>query len=187
MIGILGAATSAMGAVAKYSSDSQATAEYNAQAAAAHRDADIAATNKYKDLSTKYVYDAKSLNNDAYKATLKGRAELATGVASAGAVGIAPGSLTLNNLVAATRQQMANNESNISDKRDDNKETLVGADASVQAEAQQRINSMPFKAGPNPMTAALGVASAVVGGFQSVGNASPGGLGNSMPGINLGI
>lgn len=151
-------ALGALGAVAQFAGQSQATDEYNASAAAAHRDADIAATNKYKDLGSKYVYDAKSLNQEGYKAALKGRAEIATGVASAGAMGIAPGSITLDNLVNSTKSQMATNEANIQNKRDDAHDTLLGNEDSVKAEAQQRINSTPFKSSPNPMNLMLGIA-----------------------------
>jgi hypothetical protein len=162
-------AIGAIGAVAQFAGQKQATDDYNAQAAAAHRDAEIAATNKYKDLDTKYVYNAKSLNQEGYNAALKAREEIATGVASAGSSGVDASSITLQNLVNSTKTQAATNESNIQSKRDDNKDTLIANDASVQAEAQQRINSIPFKRGPNPLSLMLGIATSAANAGQQSG------------------
>lgn len=150
----------AASAAVQYAGQVSATNAYNAQAATAHRDAQIAATNKYKDLDTKYTYDIKSTNKEGYKAAMKGRAEEASGIASAGAAGIAPGSLTLDALINATRQTAAENEATIQAKREDLAYTLSGNKAGVQAEASQRINSMPYKASPNPLGLAINMAGA---------------------------
>jgi hypothetical protein len=157
----------------QYAGQVSATNAYNAQAAAAHRDAMIAATNKYTDLERKYNYDTKSNNQEGYKAALKGREEMAAGIASSGSAGIAGGSITLDNLIATSRQTAAENEARVQGKRDDMKDSLIGNMTSVQAEAQQRINSMPFKEGPNPLGLAIGLASAGVGGASSAGLISP--------------
>lgn len=137
-----------------------ATNAYNAQASVAHRDAEIAATNKYNDLQRKYTYDTKGVNQEGYKAALKGRSEVASGIASAGAAGIAPGSLTLDALINAANQTTAENENRIQAKRDDMQDALRGNMESVRAEAQQRINSTPYKEGPNPLGLAINLASA---------------------------
>jgi hypothetical protein len=163
----------------------QATDDYNAQAAAAHRDALIAATNKYKDIDSKYIFDAKSLNQDGYKAALQARESLATGVASSGAMGFNPGSITIGNLVAQTQQQGAQNEANIQTKRDDARQQLVGQGESIEAEAAQRINSTPFKREPSPLGMVLGIGTSLVKGFS--GNGMMAGFGSGMPGINTNL
>ena len=146
--------------VVKFAGEKSATDAYNAQASAAHRDARLAATYKYKDSQNKYNFDAKATNQEGYKAALKARAELGSLQASAGASGIAAGSLTLENLEAMSRQVAAENEARVDLKRDDAKESLVGQMVGIETEAKQRINSMPFKEGPNPLGLAIGLAGA---------------------------
>jgi hypothetical protein len=170
----LAAGIGALGAIAQFSAQQSATKEYNEQAAIAHRDAEVAASYKYTDLDRKYVYDSASLNQEGYKDALKARSEQATGIASAGSAGIAGGSITLQNLVGASIQTAANNEANIQTKRDDSKDSLQSNLASVNAEAQQRINSVPFKAGPNPLGLAINIASAGLGGLNSSSSGSNG-------------
>lgn len=166
-----GMALGAIGAIAQYEGQKKAVDDYNAQAAAAHRDAEIAATNKYKDIDTKYVYDSKSLNQQGYKAALQARETAATGIASSGSMGIDPGSITIENLVAQNSQQAAQNESNIQAKREDALTQLQGQGQSIQAEAQERIDATPFKAQPSPMGAILGIATSAVKGFGGGGMA----------------
>lgn len=168
MAGVM-AASSAV----QFAQQKSATDAYNSQAAAAHRDALIAANNKDADLQRKYFYDEKSNNQEGYKAAMKGRAELGTLQASAGSSGIAGGSITLDNLVGASRQVMAENETRIQSKREDITDSFRGSVDSVRAEAQQRINSMPFKEGPNPLGLAIGLASAGVTGAQGAKWISP--------------
>jgi hypothetical protein len=167
------AAIGAASAAVQFAGQAQATNAYNAQAAAAHRDARIAAVNKYGDIQRRYNYDAKANNQEGYKAAMKGRSEMATGIASAGSAGIAGGSITLDNLISMSRQTAAENEARVQTKRDDMRETFLGQGQSIQAEAQGRINSMPFKPGPNPLGLAINLASAGVGGAQSAGYISP--------------
>lgn len=178
-----GAMLGTVGAIGQYAAQSQATSDYNAQAAAAHRDADIAATNKYHDLDSKYVYNTRSLNEQGYKAALNGREEVARGVASAGAMGIAAGSNTLDGLIGQSRQIAANNENNIQTKRDDMFDSLQAQGQEVQAEAQSRIDATPFKRDPSPLGMVLGIANSFVKspGMNGFFNQS-----TTMPGINAG-
>ena len=150
--------------VVKFGQEKSATDAYNSQAAAAHRDAQMAAGYKYKDSQNKYNFDAKGTNQEGYKAALKARAELGSLQASAGASGIAAGSLTLDNLESMSRQVAAENEARVDLKRDDAKESLVGQLTGIESEAKQRINSMPFKAGPSPLGLAIGLAGAGLNG-----------------------
>lgn len=158
------AGVQAVGAVASYVGQQQATDAYNANAAAAHRDAKYAAANKYSDLQRKYYFESKGTNQEGYKAALKARSEQGTLQASAGSSGIAGGSYTLDALEAQSRQIAAENESRVQAKRDDAQMALIGQSESVRAEAQQRINSMPFKEGPSPLGLAIGLASAGITG-----------------------
>jgi hypothetical protein len=179
-----GVALGAIGAIAQYQQQKQATDDYNAQAAVAHRDAMIAATNKYKDIDSKYRYDAKSINQDGYKAALNAREEIAKGVASSGSMGLAYGSNTLDDLMGQSRQVAAQNEANIQTKRDQNFDTVVNNGQTIQAEAQQRINSVPFKRDPSPLGMILGIANSAVGGMGGGGGMSGFFANtNSMPGI----
>ena len=157
----------------KFAGEASAANAYNANAAAAHRDAGIAASIKYGDLQRRYVYEAKGLNQEGYKNQLKGRSEAATLTASAGSAGIAGGSITLENLLAQSAQIKAENESRIQTKRDDSMEAFMAQGDSVKAEAQQRINSTPFKDGPNPLGLAINLASAGLNAAQNNGSISP--------------
>jgi hypothetical protein len=168
------AAIAAASSAVQFIGQAQATNEYNAQAAAAHRDARIAAANKYGDIQRRFNYDARATNQEGYKAAMKARAEQGTLVASSGAAGVAGGSMTLDNLIAMSQQVAAENETRVQTKRDDAKEAFIGQGQSIQAEAQQRINSMPFKQGPNPLGLAINFASAAVQGGQSAGWSLPG-------------
>lgn len=158
-----------VGAIGQYAAQKKATDEYNQQAADAHRDAQVAATYKYKDVQSKYIYDNKSLIQQGYTAALKARDSIGTGKASAGAMGFDPSSITIQNLVAQTQQQAAQNASNIDTKREDAQAQMLGQEDTIKAEQQQRINSTPFKSQPSPLGMILGIGKAVAGGIGSSG------------------
>ena len=46
-------------------------------------------------------------------------------------------------------------------------ESFRGRVKSVESEAQQRINSMPFMEGPNPLGLAINIAGAAAGGMNT--------------------
>lgn len=167
------AGLTAASAIVSYAGQQQATDEYNASAAAGRRDAGIAASAKYGDLQRKYNYDAKSANQEGYKAALKARSEKGTLVASAGSSGISGGSVTLENLIGMSNQIEAENEARVQAKRDDSRMAFVSSGKTIEAEAAQRINSMRDKSGPSPLGLAIGLASAGVQGAQVAGFISP--------------
>lgn len=167
------AGLTAASAIVSYAGQQQATDEYNASAAAGRRDAGIAASAKYGDLQRKYVYDAKSTNQEGYKAAMKARSERGTLVASSGAAGIRGGSVTLENLIGMNAQIGAENEARVQAKREDSYMAFTSQGKSIEAEAGQRINALRDKAGPNPLGLAIGLASAGVGGAQAAGYISP--------------
>lgn len=162
LMAALGAASSAV----SFMGQVQATNAYNAQAAAAHRDARLAATYKYADEQRRMIYNQKNLNQQGYQAAMKGREVTAQGIASAGATGVAGGSVTLDSLIASSLQQTAENEARIQTKREDLGESFRGAVKTQEAEAQQRINSMPFKQGPNPLGLMINIAGAGLQGYN---------------------
>jgi hypothetical protein len=182
-----GAALGIIGAIGQYAAQKQATDDYNQQAAIAHRDAQIAATNKYKDVGSQTVWNIKDLNQKGYKAALNAREEQAKGIASSGASGIAYGSNTLDNLMAQSSQINAENQANITAKRDEQLAAYGNQTQSIQAEAQGRIDSVPFKRGPSPLGMILGIANSVVGMGGGGGGGMSGFFGstNSMPGVGM--
>jgi hypothetical protein len=159
----------AAGSAVQFAGQASATNAYNAQAMAGQRDAQIATGYKYRDLQTRRDFDNRSINQEGYKAALKGRDEVATATASAGASGIAAGSLTLDNLLAQSRQTAAQNEANVRAKRDDLTASLAGNLQSAEAEGRRQINSMPLKAGPSALGLAINLATAGAFGAQGGG------------------
>ena len=157
----------------KFAGEASATKAYNTNAAAAHRDAGIAASNKYGDIQRRFNYDAKATNQEGYRAALKARSEAATGISSAGSAGIAGGSITLANLEAMSRQMAAENESRVRTKREDLQESFIGQGQSIEAEARGRIASLPFKAGPSPLNLAINMASAGINAGMNADMISP--------------
>jgi len=164
---MLSAGTSAASAGLKFIGDSQATSAYNANALAAQNEARLATVRKYGDLQTKYNYDMRATNQEGYKVALKAREEGASGVSSAGSAGIAGGSLTLDNLIAQTRQQAAQNEANVQAKRDDMTESLRAGVASTEAEGKQRISQTPLKVEPSILGLGINMASAGLSGYAA--------------------
>lgn len=164
-------ALTAASAVTSFVGQQQASDAYNSQAAAAHRDAIIAANNKYGDLQRRYVYDEKAANQEGFKAAMKARSEQGTIVASAGSNGT--GGLTLDNLIAQSKQIGAENEARVQSRRDDLNDSLRSGLDSTRAEAQQRINSTPFKSGPNPLGLAINLAGAGVMGVAGANGLNP--------------
>ena len=147
--------------VAGYAADSQATAAANANAAAMHRDASIAAGYKYMDEGRRLSYDAKQLQQEGYDLAIKARENTGAGIASAGASGIA--GLSLGALVSNSLQKNAENMSRIDTKREDLGMGYESNVKSYEAEARSAINSTPFRAGPSLLNLGIDVASSMVG------------------------
>lgn len=151
--------------VASFAAQSQATAAYNAQAAAAHRDASIAAGWKYVDESRKYAYDSKQLQQQGYDLAIDAREKVGAGQASAGTAGVQ--GISLGSLVASSLQKSAENSARLDTQKED---LTLAYDANVksyEADARSTINSMPFRAGPSPIGLAIDLASSFVGGSGS--------------------
>lgn len=165
----IAAAFGALSSVASFAGESQAAAEYNNAARQNAVNASLAAQNKYEDAQRKYIYDSKATQKEGYQATLKGRSSVAVGRASAGSAGIDASSISLANLIAAEEQTAAENISRTRLKQEDLTDSFKSEVRSYEAEAKNRIASMPFKSGPNPLGLAIGIAGSVVKGGQEKG------------------
>ena len=150
-------ALSMAGSVAQYSGQQAATNAYNASAAQNAMSASVAATRKYNDEEARTYYDMLSINKEGYKNAMRGREALGMARASAGSSGV--GGISVDNIFAAVKQQAAENEGNIQLKREDRMLARDSRMDTYEAEAQGRINSMPYKAGPDPLALGINLAS----------------------------
>ena len=167
----LAAAFTAASTAASFVGQQQQTDAYNAAARQNAMNASVAASYKYNDAQHRYVYDQMAANKEAYDASMKGRAATASGIASSGDSGFT--GVSLDNLVAASQQQTAENISRIDLKRDEAYDQYNATTKGAQLEAKARSDSMPMKAGPNPLGLAIGMAGAVAGtdrGSQTINN-----------------
>lgn len=162
--------TAAMMAVTSVASGMQqmaATNAYNVNAAAAHQEERIAATENYKRLQQKAQFDTQSLNRQGYQQALKGRASRGRLAASSGASGIAFGSRTLDELEMASFALSAENQGLVDTKRDDLKSATQYAGQDAYHRAASNIASLPFKDENAPLiNMGLGIANAAVKGME---------------------
>jgi hypothetical protein len=161
---LLGVALSAASSVASFAAEQQAVNAHNQATAQAHLDARWAAANKYTDEGRKFRYDAKSLRKEGYKAAVAGREAIATATASAGSSGIASHSVSLKHIINAEKRKTGDNMANIEHKYEDMRTDYINKVKNHQTEAQARINSMPFKEGPNPLGLIIGIAGGLAKG-----------------------
>lgn len=161
------AALSAAGSVVSFAGKQQAVDDYNANAAVAHRDASLAAQYKYEQEAQRNRYDAKDILIKGFEAVLKGREARATAIASAGASGFDTSSITISSLIDQEANKSARNEAVIKDQLDDLAESYVSRTKGYQMEAQGRINTTPFKSGPNPLELAIDLAGSAFKGYSA--------------------
>lgn len=160
MCDLTAAAMAASSAVSFVGQQQQADS-YNAAARQNAMNASVAASYKYNDAQHRYVYDQTAANKEAYDASMKGRAATAAGIASSGDSGFS--GVSLDNLVAASQQQTAENISRIELKRDEARDQYNATTKGAELEAKARSDSMPMKSGPNPLGLAIGMATAGLG------------------------
>lgn len=165
----IGAGLQAASSVVKFAGEQAATDAYNAQAAAAHRDASLAAQYKYEQEGLKYSYDARANNREAYRQTMKGREAIGTSQASAGSSGVDGGSISLTDIISKQKQDMAAAASDSRAKRADLKDSYTNNTRGYEAEAQGRINATPFKEGPSLLGLAIDIAGTGLGAAQKGG------------------
>jgi hypothetical protein len=160
------AALAAGQAVVGFVGQQQAANAQNATAAAAHQSASLAAQRQYEDEQRRYRFDAKATQMEGYDAVMRGRQAASTVAASAGASGFDMGSLSVSSILAAEAQKTAANIAKVDAKQEDLKTSYEAKVDSYEAQAQGRINSMPFKAGPNPLGLAINLAGAAYQGYK---------------------
>lgn len=165
-LAVVSTGLSIAGSVMQYQGQKSATDQYNQQAAINARDAQLAFANKTADINRNYIYDAKANQQEGYKNAMALRRGEGTIKASAGASGLDASSLSVDSILANERQIAAGNEAIINDRVDNLKSSRQSQVDTAMAEAQGRINSMPYKAGPNPLGLAINVAGDLVGGFR---------------------
>lgn len=178
------AAIMAASSVVSFVGQSQQTKAYNDAAAANANNASVAASQKYNDEQRKFVYDSKVNQKEGYEAAMKGRSAYASVVAQSGASGFDAGSISIGSILAAERQKTAENLSRVDLKQDDLTNSFTSRTRSIEAEAQGRINSMPYKAGPNPIGLALNIASAAATGYGANPNFESDKAFKGIPGIS---
>jgi uncharacterized membrane protein len=157
-VAALGAVVSAIGAVAGYAGQVQQTNAYNEAAAQNAVNASLAAQRKYEDEGRSLVYDTKRNMQEGYDAEMKARQARGTAIASAGGSGLDISGITVGAILSDINQQNAINQGNVSAKQDDMIAGTKSRNRSYEAEAQGRINSMPFKATPSPLGLAINLA-----------------------------
>lgn len=162
----ISAALSVASAVAGYVGQSQATDAYNQSVAAAHRNAGIAATRKYEAEQQNVIQEARSAREQGYDAAMRARESQGVAKASAGSSGIDLSSLSVDDIINAERQKAAINADRIANKIDDAQSQYYFNTEAYEQEAQSRIDSMPFKAGPSPLGLAIDLVGAGYAGYK---------------------
>lgn len=153
--GPLSTALSIGGSVAGFASQQQAANAANTASLANAQNANLAAQRKYEDEQRKLIYDTRALQQKGYDATMKGREAVATGVASASTSGVS--GISVDSILAAARQQTAENMSRVQFNMDDATAAYEGRVDAYEAEAVGRAASMPMKSGPNVASLGLNI------------------------------
>ena len=166
---MIGAVLGIAGQVASFAQQQQATDAHNTAALANAQSASIAATHKYTDEGRRLIYNQKQNQQEGYKAVMKGRETQGTATASAGAAGWSAGSISLDAILANEANKTEQNLNNMRTKMDDTEDAYRSRVATYEAEAQNRINSMPMKEGPNPLALGINMASTLAGGAKEAG------------------
>ena len=171
---VIGAVIGAAGQVASFAGQQQQTDAYNAAAMQNAQSASLAAANQYADEGRKMIYNTRQVQQEGFQAVMKGRQAVGTAEASAGASGIDASSLSLGPIINNLKAQTAQSVDNMQTKMDDINSVYTSESTTSQAQAQGRINSMPIKADPNPLSLGINIASDAVGAFKNSNISFPG-------------
>lgn len=158
----LSAASSAAG----FAGQQSQTNSYNAAAKQNAINASVAATHQYEDEGRRLISDAKQTNNEGYQAIMKARQAKGTVMASAGTSGMDAGSLSVDSILAGISSDEANSGYAVASRHDDGEANYRSAGRGIEAQAQGRINSMPFKDGPSPLGMALSIGTDALGSIS---------------------
>jgi hypothetical protein len=160
-----------MGAMNQQNADARAVAQNNDNVLLNAQSAGISASNQYSDIGRQFTYDARSAQQEANQAVMAGRSAEGTAVASAGSSGFQGNSLTVGAVMSDIDRQNADAENNYALKMDDLKSAYNSKGRTIQANAQDRINSMQFQAQPSGSALGLNIANSVVKGISGVAGA----------------
>lgn len=163
----LASGLSAIGQGASFIGQQNATNQYNAAAKQNAINASLAAQRQYEDEGRRYFYNNKQNLQQGFQTEMKARQARGTAVASAGTAGIDASSISVQSILNDIDQQQAANDGVLRDKQEDAESAFRSRVDSYEAQAQGRINSMPFKEGPSPLALGLGIADAGLDSFSS--------------------
>lgn len=164
---LIPSALSAVGSVAQFSEQSAAVKEENAMRAVARRDASLAAQRQYEDAGKKLIYDSRAAQQEGYRAEMKARSAASVARASTGTSGLSLGdSYSVDDILSAINQENAMNQDIIKTKQDELKDTYKNTVDSAEAQAKQRINSLPDKKGPSPLGLVINLAGTAFQGYN---------------------
>lgn len=174
-IGAIGSVASTglgiMGAMQKDKAEKQAIYEHNQKVLENAQRAGIAASSQYADMGTQFNYEARAAQIEAQKAHQQGVISQGTVAASAGSSGFNGSSMTVGAVMADIDRRIAENDENYALKVDDLKDSFRSKGRMVQAQAQDRINSMSMQSYPDGGALGLNIANAVVGGIGGIAGA----------------
>ncbi|WP_432806822.1 virion core protein, T7 gp14 family [Methylocystis echinoides] len=152
---------SALGSTNAYNAERDATNQHNYNVLLNAQSAGIAASNQFADLGRGFTYEARAAQQEAQQAVEAGRQAEGTELASAGSSGFTGSSLTVGALMADEARRAAENQENYALKVDDLKGAYISKGKMVQAQAQDRINSIQYQTQPSGSALGLNIASAV--------------------------
>lgn len=147
-LAVLGAGLQIAGQVAGFAAQNQQSKQNAINAS-------LAAQRKYEDTDRKFIYDTKAANQEGYKAIMEGREARGTAIASAGSSGVRVGSPTSAYILSNINSKIAQIEDNVRLKAEDRRMARSGDMKSIEAEAKNRIASVPR---PNPLALGLNIA-----------------------------
>jgi hypothetical protein len=126
----------------------------------------MAANNQYADIDRSYIYDTTKDRMEAYDTVMDARRAAGSVRASGGSAGFDAGSATLTDILSEYDREAGETDARFGLKLDDRTSARKSNVESVRAEAEGRINSMPFKKGPNPLALGLGIANSALGSVK---------------------
>lgn len=154
------------GSAAGFAGQQSAANKYNGVAQQNAINANVAASRKYSDEQRRLTSEARQANTEGYNAAIKAKQARGTVLASAGTSGMDAGSISVNSILSGIENDDANNQYAVQNRHDDDRTNYSSNVQAYQAEAQGRINSMPYKDGPSALGLALSIGSSVLGGVS---------------------
>lgn len=158
----IGFGLSAAGQVAGFAGEQEATKEYNRAAAQNRMNALVAANRQYADIDRSFIYNTTKDRMEAYDTVMDARKAASVVAASGGSSGFDARSLSVGDLLSEYDREQGETDARFGLKLDDRKSARNSNIEETRAQAEGRINSMPFKAGPSPLALGLGIANSAV-------------------------